>query len=288
MRQRTYIFIALMLVIGAVLLGCRQSAEGDRVVTRTVTAAPTEIATALLTPVQTVINDVSAPTGTPLPTEVLDNQSTAMPVSRTSLPTLTPATIAPVDDERVWGDPDAPVTLIEFSDYQCPFCARHFLQTWPLIKEHFVDTGRVKYVFKDFPLTSLHPQALQAHTAAHCAGEQTANAVISHPYWAMHDVLYERQETWSGQAEPGEVFKQFARDLGLDVEAFASCLESERWREAIAADLNEGARPGVTGTPSFFVDGYPIFGAREFDLFAYAIELAEQGTLGGAYQPREE
>jgi protein-disulfide isomerase len=194
-----------------------------------------------------------------------------------------------VDDGRVLGDPDAPVTLVEFSDYQCPFCARHFLQTWPLIKEQFVDTGRVKYVFKDFPLTSLHPQAPQAHLAARCAGEQEGEeATAQNPYWAMHDLLYERQETWSGEAELNEILEQFARDLGLDVGAFSACLESDRWREAIAADLNEGAGLGVTGTPSFFIDGYPIFGAREFELFAYAIELAEQGELGGAYRPQEE
>jgi predicted DsbA family dithiol-disulfide isomerase len=104
----------------------------------------------------------------------------------------------------------------------------------------------------------------------------------------MHDKLYEQQDVWAGQAEPNVIFEQFASDLGLDGEAFSTCLESERWREAIAEDLNEGAKLGVTGTPSFFIDGYPIFGAREFELFVYAIELAEQGELGGAYRPQEE
>ncbi len=284
MMREMYRFMALTFgLIGLiVLVGCQASGNGlsSEVETATLTASVTATVTPALTPTPTMERNV------PTPTEVSDGTGSATPEPQTSFPTLTPAAITPVDDGRVWGDPDAPVTLVEFSDYQCPFCARHFLQTWPLIKEQFVDTGRIKYVFKDFPLTSLHPQAPQAHSAARCAGDQAEDATDA--YWAMHDMLYERQETWSGEAEPDEVFKQFARDLDLDVEVFSACLESDRWREAIAADLNEGAGLGVTGTPSFFIDGYPIFGAREFELFAYAIELAEQGELGGAYRPQEE
>lgn len=202
------------------------------------------------------------------------------PEERTPYPTPTPATIAPVEESRVLGDPDAPVTIVEFSDYQCPFCARYFTETWPQLKANFIETGRVKYIFKDFPLTSIHPQAVKAGEAARCAGEQNA-------YWDMHDLLYTGQAAWSGNAGAAELFKDYAAELGLDAGAFDTCLDSGRWEEAVMGDLNEGLSLGVTGTPAFFIDGYPIRGAQPYELFEYAIQLAEQGILGNAYEPQQ-
>jgi protein-disulfide isomerase len=190
----------------------------------------------------------------------------------------TPASITPSDAALTLGDPDAPVTIVEFSDYQCPFCARYFQETWPRLKAEFMDTGRVRYVFKDFPLTNLHPQAPKAHEAARCAGKQGA-------YWEMHDHLFVGQAEWAGYPDHLTVFKQYAAGLGLDTAAFDACLDSGRWAEAVNAALSEGARLGVRGTPSFFVDGYPLVGAQPYETFQYAIELAEQGKLGDAYQP---
>ncbi|MBN1873025.1 MAG: thioredoxin domain-containing protein [Anaerolineae bacterium] len=193
-------------------------------------------------------------------------------------PTPSPAILQPVEAYRELGDPNAPVLLVEFSDYQCPYCARHFLQTWPQIKENFIDTGRVRYVFKDFPLASIHPQASFAHEAARCAGEQNK-------YWEMHDMLYSQQGAWSGQDNLKATFQDFAADLGLNTEAFADCMNSERWLSAVETDLREGVNLGVTGTPAFFINGYPISGAQAYELFEYAFQLAEEGTLGNAYQP---
>ncbi|MDY7075623.1 MAG: PCYCGC motif-containing (lipo)protein [Chloroflexota bacterium] len=201
--------------------------------------------------------------------------ATAEPVAPAAGPT--PAAIAPTDDALTLGNPDAPVTLVEFSDYQCPFCARHFQETWPRLKAEFVDTGRVRYVFKDFPIISIHPQAPKAHQAARCAGEQGE-------YWAMHDWILARQSEWSGNSDHVAVFKGYAVELGLETAAFAACLDGDRWGSEINADLAEGSDLGVSGTPAFFIAGYPLIGVQPYETFQYAIILAEQGRLGEAYQ----
>jgi protein-disulfide isomerase len=202
-------------------------------------------------------------------------QSTPVAVQPAAGPT--PASIAPAEAALILGDPDAPVTIVEYSDYQCPFCAQYTSDTWSRLKAEFVDSGRVKYVFKDFPLTNIHPQAPKAHEAARCAGEQGA-------YWEMHDLLFVGQAEWAVYPDHLTVFKRYAAGLELDTAAFDACLDSGSWAEAMNADLAEGARLGVRGTPSFFVDGYPLVGAQPYETFQYAIELAEQGKLGDAYE----
>ncbi len=192
----------------------------------------------------------------------------------------TPVAIAPVDDARALGAPDAPVTIVEFSDYECPFCARHFDETWSRLKAEFVDTGRVRYLFKDFPIASLHPAAHEAHEAARCAGEQDA-------YWEMHAQLFAGQGEWAGRSNNGARFQGYATDLGLDAAAFDACLRTGRYTAAVNADVAEGRSLGISGTPTFFIDGFPIIGAQPFEVFQMAIGLAEQGTLGDAFQPVE-
>jgi protein-disulfide isomerase len=207
----------------------------------------------------------------------LAGQVAATTAPATPAPAPTPATIAPGDNALVLGNPDAPVTIVEFSDYQCPFCERHFQQTWPQLRAEFIETGRVRYVFKDFPLTNIHPQAPKAHQAARCAGEQNA-------YWQMHDRIFEDQSEWANQASHVDVFKGYATELNLDTAAFDACLDSGRWAETVNADLAEGASLGVRGTPTFFVNGYPFVGAQPYEVFQQAIQLAEQGRLGEALQ----
>lgn len=170
------------------------------------------------------------------------------------------------------GDPDAPVTIIEYTDYQCPFCSRHFEQTFSRIKENYIDTGKVYYIFKDFPLTNIHPQAVKAAEAARCAGEQDA-------YLAMHDRLYIDQAAWSGRSDAVDTFKSFAQDIGLDSAAFNDCLDSGRTEAAVLADLEEGFDRGINGTPAFLINGYSMSGAQPYQIFEEAIEqfLAEAG-----------
>jgi protein-disulfide isomerase len=176
-----------------------------------------------------------------------------------------------VSESFSMGDPDAPVVIIEYTDFQCPYCSRHFEQTFSQIKENFVDEGLVYYIFKDFPLTNIHPQAVKAAEAARCAGEQDF-------YLQMHGKLFSSQSEWSGNSNASEVFITYAEDLGLDTDSFASCLESGQYEAAVMEDLDEGSQLGVNGTPAFFINGYSMSGAQPYQIFEQAINqfLAEQ------------
>jgi protein-disulfide isomerase len=177
------------------------------------------------------------------------------------------------------GDPDAAVTIVEFTDYQCPYCSRHSIDTMPRIVSEFVDTGRVYYVLKDLPLDQLHPDARAAAEAARCAGDQDA-------YWEMHDAVFANQSEWAGQGEVAkELFVSYAADIGLDESDMTACLESGRHQEDVALNVAEARALGVSGTPMFFVNGYPLNGARPFEHFELAIQYAEEGRLAEAYAP---
>ncbi|NIR28738.1 MAG: thioredoxin domain-containing protein, partial [Gammaproteobacteria bacterium] len=134
------------------------------------------------------------------------------------------------------GAAEAPVTLVEFTDYQCPFCRRHFFQTLPQIEREFVSSGKLRYVVKEFPIPSLHPQATKASEGALCAGEQGA-------YWAMHDAIFKAPK----QVAP-EQLADTAAGLGLDAAAFAACLEDGRYAARVRADMAAGRALGVRGT----------------------------------------
>jgi protein-disulfide isomerase len=192
----------------------------------------------------------------------------------------TPVPIALDDAAATLGSPDANVTIVEFTDYQCPFCARHSMQTMPSIIGELIETGRVYYVIKDLPL-DMHPVAPLAATAARCAGEQDA-------YWEMHDVLFEQQQVWSQANDPAGIMANIATELDLNRTDFVACLESGKYDEVIEANKREAISYGMTGTPGFFIDGYPLSGAQPFELFEYAVELAEAGELAEAYRPREQ
>lgn len=175
-----------------------------------------------------------------------------------------PVDISLGDAPRI-GDPDAPVVIIEYTDFQCPYCSRHFQQTYPQIVENYVETGQVLYVFKDFPLTSIHPQAVLAAEAARCARDQGA-------YLEMHDMLFERQSEWNNRDDAQSIFNTYASDLGLDDETFAACLESGEHRDGVMADLEEGTQLGVRGTPGFFINGHFVSGAQPYSVFEQAIQ----------------
>lgn len=211
--------------------------------------------------------------------EEIAAQPDAEPEAEEPMVAPTPAAI-PVASENVAGaigDPEAPVTIVEYTDYQCPYCSRHSQQTLPQIIENLVENGRVYYVLKDFPLDNLHPQARSAAAAARCAGEQDA-------YWEMHDALFDSQSEWGQAGDATAVYTSQAETLGLDTSAFTECLESNKYLNAIQANLEEGQSLGVRGTPAFFIDGYPVSGAQPFELFQYAVDLAEEGALAEAYE----
>lgn len=179
-----------------------------------------------------------------------------------------PVTV-PFNDEPAKGQPNAPITIIEYSDYQCPFCLRHFQQTMPQLQP-YIDAGQVQYLFKDFPLTNIHPQATKAHEAARCARELAGDEM----YWTMHDLLFVNQESWSQPSVPQHipVLKALAAEAGLPQAEFDECLDSDRYTEAVNAEFEEGTQLGIQGTPTFFVNGQRIVGAQPFIVFQQAIE----------------
>jgi protein-disulfide isomerase len=190
------------------------------------------------------------------------------------LPTEQPKLVMKIsaDNDPVIGNPDAPITIIEFSDFQCPFCARFYTQTLPLIYEEYIDQGKVKLVFRDYPIQSIHPNAVPASVASECANEQGK-------FKEMHDILFDNQNQWSGQ-ETGDalsLFSQYATEIQLEQETFDSCLTSGKYIEEIQKDLGDGQKYGVTGTPGFFIGndqiGYvELKGAQPFDSFKKVID----------------
>lgn len=177
-----------------------------------------------------------------------------------------------LDDDPVRGNPDAPITILEFSDFQCPFCARFYGQTLPSIKEEYIDTGKVNFVYRDFPIQSIHPNALPAAVASECANEQGK-------YWEYHDILFEKQNSWAklDSSTLISTFSQYANDLGLQGEQFDSCLETGKYLEEIQNDLNDGRSYDVTGTPGFFIGNeeigfVKISGAQPFESFKRVID----------------
>jgi len=188
------------------------------------------------------------------------------------------------------GDPNAPVTMVEYSDYECPFCARHFVQTEPAINDSFVRTGQMQVIFRDFPIEGLHPNAPAAHIASLCVADQGAPR-----YWEMHGKLFQTQSEWGNSADPLPVFERLASEAGADLEAYTACMENDQAAKQafIDAAMAEGQAAGVSGTPSFnFLGGpdgqYLLVGAQPYEQFAAFVEAIAAGEAPiGAEQQAE-
>ena len=145
------------------------------------------------------------------------------------------------------GDESAPVAMVEFTEFQCPYCARHYSQTEAQLKINYIDSGKLKLYFRDYPLPpQYHPQAGIAAIAGRCANDQGK-------FWEMHDKLFDTRELWSGNSEADSLFKEYAIELGLDNETFSSCYDNQSHAEEIVADLEAGQSYGVGGTPASFL-----------------------------------
>ena len=164
-----------------------------------------------------------------------------------------------VDDDAVKGDKNAPVTIVEFSDYECPFCEKFYTQTLPQIEENYIKTGKVKLIYRDFPL-GFHAQAQKAAEAAECAGEQGK-------YYEMHNLLFEK-----GVAGGVSSFKEYAKEIKLDTTKFDQCLDSGKMSSEVQKDAADGGKYGVQGTPAFFINGKLLSGAQPYSVFQQAIE----------------
>ncbi len=168
-----------------------------------------------------------------------------------------------LDDDPQMGENKAKVTIVEFSDFECPYCAKFHQQTFPQIKKDYIDTGKVRFIYRDFPLP-FHNHAQKAAEASECADEQGK-------YWEYHNLLFENYDSLSV-----ENLKKFAVDLKLDTAKFNSCLDSGKMSSEVSKDSQEGQGYGVSGTPAFFVNGKLLTGAQPFAVFQQAIE-AELG-----------
>jgi protein-disulfide isomerase len=195
-------------------------------------------------------------------------------VGSTSRPALSQEQLGPqiiqnisLDDDPMSGNPNAEITIIEFSDFQCPFCAKFHAQTLPLIKENYIKSGKVNFVYRDFPITGIHPNAMPAALASECADDQGK-------FWEYRDMIFENQNIWKNLNTPDAIntFQEYATKLGLDSTEFDLCLGSAKYSQEVNNDLQEGQRYGVTGTPGFFVGNEKIgftkiIGAQPFPVF---------------------
>lgn len=183
-------------------------------------------------------------------------------------PTITASREELIDDDAVLGEKDAPVTLVEFSDYQCPYCRRNFTQTLPDLKKNFIDTGKANLVFRDFPL-SFHADAIPAAMAAECAREQGGDDT----YFQMHEKIF------SGITDgsiPEANLKKYAAELSLNTSKFDTCFSSQKYKDEIQKDMTDGSRLGINGTPGFILTNGKtsklISGAQPFSAFKAEIE----------------
>ncbi len=176
------------------------------------------------------------------------------------------------------GSADAPITLEEYSDFQCPYCARHFSQAFPTLMQKYIQSGQVKYVFRDMPLASLHPTSPQAHAAARCVAEQGATL-----FWAMHDTLFTNQEQWRSLPDPATYLAEAAKNAGADTAAYQACLAAGRSQTAVQQSIAAGSALGFNGTPSFqFIVNrsgktYQLVGANPVDSYTQMIDTLLAG-----------
>lgn len=175
------------------------------------------------------------------------------------------------DDDAVLGDKNAPVTIVEFSDYQCPYCGVFENDAFPKIKSQYIDTGKAKLIYRDFPL-SFHPYAYPSALFAECARSISKNPDVD--YYKVHDKLFETVQ--NGKFDY-DVMSKFAVSLGLNKNELKKCFDSDKFKDEIAADQKSGQSAGISGTPGFIVNGQIISGAQPFEKFQAIIEPILKG-----------
>jgi protein-disulfide isomerase len=182
--------------------------------------------------------------------------SSAMPASAPSGATQDDAYL----DARSKGSPDAPIVVYEASDFQCPYCRDFWEQTLPLLEAEYINTGKIRLVFLNFPLTSIHPNAPAAHEFAMCAAEQGR-------FWETHDLLFANQREWSSLSEPGPYFRLLMDSLDVSRSDFDDCLASGRVRGVVMAEGQAMFQSGLQSTPSFVIEGGLLPGAQPIDVW---------------------
>ena len=170
----------------------------------------------------------------------------------------------PTDGFYALGPADAPITIVEFSDFQCPFCKRWHAEVYEQLLAAY--PGKIKFVYRNLPLTSIHPDAQGAAEAALCAGDQNV-------YWQYHDKLLNGETLGTG------AYTQYAQELNLDMTAFNACITTEKYKDAVQADSDFALNLGVRSTPTFFINGLAIVGAQPLDVFKQVIDKELAGEI---------
>ena len=170
----------------------------------------------------------------------------------------------PTDGYYTLGPADAPITLVEFSDFQCPYCRRWHEETYkPLLAAY---PGQIKVVYRNLPLVSIHPDAFSAAEAAMCAGEQNV-------FWPYHDKLF------SSEALNEVVYEQYAQELSLNIPTFVDCITEHKYQEEIKSDSDFAINLGISSTPTFFINGLAVVGAQPLDVFTQIIDKELAGEI---------
>jgi protein-disulfide isomerase len=166
------------------------------------------------------------------------------------------------------GSDTAPVQIVEFSDYQCPFCQKWYNETMVELRR-YIEDGTVQLIFVDYPL-SFHPEADEAAQAARCVGDLGGNEA----YWQMHDKIFEGLSAWGGQQDPVPVLTELASSIGVNGNAVEQCIRNNQYLEHVQMGINEGNRLGVSGTPTFFINGNRLVGAQPWSAFEPYLQQA--------------
>jgi protein-disulfide isomerase len=199
-------------------------------------------------------------------TNGLKSGNKAVVADNTNQTPSVPVSLGLTSEDVILGDPNAPITLIEYGDFQCPFCGRFFSQTENLIKEQYVRTGKVKFVYRHFAF--LGPESIEAAKAAECAKDQGK-------FWEFHDALF-NAEIQDGQEHNGNLntalFKSLANQLGMNAISFSACLASDKYANKVQKDYDSGLAAGVRATPTSFVNGQRVEGAVPFSNFKNIID----------------
>lgn len=180
----------------------------------------------------------------------------------------------PLIEQRTKGDPAAPLTVYEVSDFQCPYCRVFAEQIQPQLEREYVATGKLQIVFVNLPLVQLHPNAAAAHEFAMCAAKQDR-------FWPIHDMLFRTQKTWSQQEEPAAFFMTLADSAELNRDSLTTCVETGAVRWLVEAEATAVARRGVRSTPSFIVEGLLIAGGQDMDLWRSVLDSLFTAKTGG-------
>lgn len=175
----------------------------------------------------------------------------------TAVDALPPVTDGTVFEGHVIGSDSAPVTIVEYADFQCPACAQFAILTGPDVKQRLVATGQVRWIFRDLPL-NMHPNSMVAHHAAQCAGEQGR-------FWEMHDQLYFNHGRWVSERRPDRPIRDLAAAIQLDMDRYGECMNANRYMDRLRQMQADAAARGITSTPTFEIDGRRVSGALLYD-----------------------